>query len=128
MPTSHSRRGGTSRTQSRTRLNRSGSKRADDAQRAPSTPTGAPEDENIGPAVGTSAQPEMGTATDLTEPHTWMSYEQVCVLLGESRHTLNKWRRRPELNFPPALRKPNNHLMFRRSDVAAFISNLEVAR
>lgn len=67
------------------------------------------------------------TDATITELGAWMTYEQVCELLGETRHTLNKWRKRPELKFPPALRKPNGKLLFRRTDVAAFVATLEVA-
>ena len=64
---------------------------------------------------------------ELTTPGFWMTYAEVCQLFGESRHTLNKWRKRTELEFPVALVKPNGQLMFRRAEVAAFISRLAVA-
>lgn len=120
MPTSHSRRDGTTRTRSnRTRTA---------STTTPASSQGSRVERAGAASPGPSAQLVAESPAALTEAQTWMSYEQVCDLLGESRHTLNKWRRRPELNFPAALRKPNNHLMFRRADVAAFIANLEVAR
>lgn len=64
---------------------------------------------------------------DLTNPANWMSYSEVCELFGESRHTLNKWRKREGLGFPAARVKPNGHLMFRREEIAAFLNTLAVA-
>lgn len=54
---------------------------------------------------------------------TWMSLDEVCELLGETRSTLDKWRARGA--FPAGVRKPNRRVMFRREDVASFIESLE---
>ncbi len=67
------------------------------------------------------------TDVTVTTLGTWMTYAEMCELLGETRHTLNKWRKRTDLDFPTALRKPNGQLLFRRADVAAFIASFEVA-
>jgi hypothetical protein len=63
----------------------------------------------------------------ITHDGAWMTYAQLCELVGESRHTLNKWRARPDVQFPLARRKPNGKLLFHRPDVAAFLASLEVA-
>lgn len=58
-----------------------------------------------------------------TTTGAWMSLQDVCELLDESRSTLDKWRARGV--FPSGLRKPNGRVMFRREDVADFIDGLE---
>lgn len=55
----------------------------------------------------------------------FMSMDDVCTLLGETRSTIDKWRARGL--FPNARRKPNGNLMWGRSDVVAFIESLEVS-
>jgi predicted DNA-binding transcriptional regulator AlpA len=82
------------------------------------------------PAVTISTQRRIAAlqpATDLTltQLGTWMSMDDVCALLGESRSTIDKWRRRGV--FPKGTRKPNGRVMFRRPDVATFLNELEVA-
>jgi hypothetical protein len=74
-----------------------------------------------------SARPNNPDDLTVTELGTWMTYAEVYELLGETRDTVNKWRKRPEVRFPSGVRKPNGKLMFRRSDIAAFIGTLEVA-
>lgn len=74
-----------------------------------------------------SARPNDPADITVTQLGTWMTYADICDLLGETRNTLNKWRKRPEVGFPAGIRKPNGQLMFRRADIAAFIATLEVA-
>lgn len=60
----------------------------------------------------------------LTLADTWMNHAELCALLGETRSTVDKWRRR---GLVTGYRKPNGRVMFKRADVARFISALEVA-
>jgi predicted site-specific integrase-resolvase len=55
----------------------------------------------------------------------WLSMDQLCEELGESRDTLNKWKAKGK--FPKYLKKPNGRLWFKVEDVYAWLDDLTVS-
>jgi len=73
----------------------------------------------------TTAKPDESAASrtgnaEVIELTAWWTYEQVCTYVGETRHTVNKWRKSPERDFPKAFRAPNGSLRFKAADVVAW--------
>ena len=48
----------------------------------------------------------------------------VCVLLGISTATLDRWRN-DDPTFPKCIRSPNRHKRWKRSDIVEFAANLD---
>ena len=64
------------------------------------------------------------TPSDPTAPGAWMTVEEVCDLLGETRSTLDKWRKRPEVGFPVPKRMPNATIRYSRAAMSAWLDGL----
>jgi excisionase family DNA binding protein len=53
-----------------------------------------------------------------------LTVTEICELLGISRSSFDKWRRRGV--GPAAIKLPNGHLRFRQSDLDAWIESLTI--
>lgn len=72
--------------------------------------------------------PTAVTAADvvaLTSNNAWMSIEELCLVLGEARSTIARWR--ADGRAPAGKRLPNGKVKFRRDEIAAWLINLDAA-
>jgi hypothetical protein len=74
-----------------------------------------------------SANTDSTSLLAATSPDYWLTYDEVCNVVHETRHTVNKWRKRPEVGFPAPHVKPNRQLLFKRADILAWLETLAVA-